>query len=73
MISPRHLSLRTKQATCTLKTYVRSERGTLKKDDNMSITRSIRVVQTENKVLEEGCLRDKQCVSHLCHFLAIAK
>ena len=39
-----------------------------RQDGDISITCSINIAQTENKVLEAGSQRDKRCMVHLCHF-----
>ena len=49
MIEPHYLTLRTKQA-----------RYTKRRHGNMSITRSINVAQTDDRVLKAGAPRDKQ-------------
>ena len=48
MIMPRYLSIRTYEASEVHET----------EDDNMSITRSIRVAQTDNRVLKANCYVD---------------
>ena len=45
MVEPRYLSVRTKRARYT--------KGVEREDGNMSITRSISVVQTNNRVLKQ--------------------
>jgi len=52
MIEPHYLSLRTKRARYTKEVE--------REDDNMSITRSISVAQTDDRVLKASSPRDKQ-------------
>ena len=54
MILPRYVSVHTLSERDTRKTNVRSE----VEDDYMSITRSISIAQTDNRVLKANCYVD---------------